>query len=102
MKTKTEKLDEEIANFEALLKEKQQEKKILTEDPEKELATNLHDMFCPFNHADQCNWLYDKGNWSMSSRKAYLTRARQFKRKCDTLQLDTEDTLELIKFTRSF
>ena len=46
--------------------------------PENErfIAEYMHDKTCKSSHEDQCDWLYDKGDWSMHSRKHYLEKAK--------------------------
>ena len=45
----------------------------VTED---NIAEYMHDKTCKSSHEDQCDWLYDKGDWSMHSRKHYLEKAK--------------------------
>lgn len=45
--------------------------------PDREIATALHSKLCIDNHIDRCDWFYDRGDWSIYSRKKYLKSAQQ-------------------------
>lgn len=39
------------------------------------VAELLHEKICKHSHTDYCDWMYDKGAWTESSRVNYLQRA---------------------------
>lgn len=45
-------------------------------DSDKKLATILHEKQCKYNHVDGCSWYYRENDWSDSTHKEYLEKAR--------------------------
>ena len=61
MKT-VEQIDNQIAQYEDKIQQlKEERKKVLTIDPERRMAAQMHSMFCTHNHTDGCDWCY--GSW---------------------------------------
>lgn len=67
---------------------------------EKELATELHELLCRWNHTDGCGWLYFKGTdseWNReSSHVEYIRMARIIITQNDNAE-ETIKTIQLIK-----
>lgn len=49
------------------------EKAALPED--KQLAIELHELLCHWNHTDGCGWFYEK-DWTGYAHERYLVKAR--------------------------
>ena len=69
METKIAKLHEALAKEEA---------KVTAFDnlgPVKELATEIHESDCNWNHDDGCEWFDDEDDWTDGARAKYLDKA---------------------------
>lgn len=69
-------IDTEIAKLEKELKILRERQDKFEEKPiEIQVATQLHDILCTWNHTDGCGWFYHENNWEEYSHKHYLQKA---------------------------
>ena len=74
---KKQELLDQIESLKVQVK-KEEEKEVKSAhipETQKELAERLHKTLCRHNHTDGCDWFYDDGSWTESSRKNYLRKA---------------------------
>ncbi len=97
IETLKEKKAAEIADLTRKLADAKADLDELNQMPEiKEVATELHELLCHWNHTDGCGWFYDKGDWSEYSRKEYLEKAEAV-----LAITDTDTVLKVIKASRN-
>ena len=78
------KYDTEIDELKSKLFHLESERdKFLALPEEQRLAETLHDKFCSSNHTDGCDWFYDTGDWTSSSRKQYRLKAKTMLKEVD-------------------
>lgn len=66
-----------------------------------ELATKLHDYFCPYNHTDGCDWPYrDDWDEKWSAHKQYYEKAEILYNKYGEQSFDIVETLKEMKTLR--
>ena len=91
---------EEIADLERQLGILQKE------DPEKQLARELHSQFCTHNHTDGCGWFYEVRNgiddWSDSSHADWLDRAGKVLAQCQKDNIDPVAAIRVYKLIRGY
>ena len=62
----------------------------------KDLAEVLHEKLCPFDHVEQCTWLYENDRdqpWSEWGHRHYFEKAHQLSTKTD---LPTETLIKVV------
>lgn len=86
---------QELADLEAQLV------KAKLESPDHQLAKELHNMLCKWNHTDGCGWFYEFKNkeddWTGHAHGAYLKKAQMLIHKCEQNGIPVESALEIYK-----
>jgi len=98
-------IEEQIKQHEQGLKDLQaQLEEAKLESPDKQLATELHNMLCTWNHTDGCGWFYEfnnkKDNWTSDAHGTYLKKAQKLIHKCEQEGVKVEQALGLFKMIK--
>lgn len=64
--------------------------------PEQELATELHEMLCNWDHMTGCYWNLEK-HWDSSARQRWMNKAERI-----SALSDPETALQIVKIAREF
>ena len=71
------------------------------ENPEYQLAKELHGMQCHWNHTDGCSWFYEIKNkvddWSGSAHGTYLKKAQSLIHKCKQVGVTVDQAMTIAK-----
>jgi len=99
------KIEEQISSHEQeLARLKQELEAAKLESPDHQLAKELHDMLCTWNHTDGCGWYYEfrdkQDDWSGHAHGQYLTRARKLIHKCEQEGTTVENALAMYKLIK--
>lgn len=74
------------------------------EDPDHQLAKELHSMLCTWNHTDGCGWFYEfkdkKDDWTRDAHREYLGRARKLIHACNNEGVTVERAIEIFKLIK--
>lgn len=101
-----------IASYEADIKKREQElvaakeqlKKAKLESPDKQLAKELHNMLCYWNHTDGCGWFYEfkdnQHDWTAYAHGQYLLKAQNLIGKCKEHGIAVEEALSIYKLVK--
>jgi hypothetical protein len=105
-KTVTE-IKKEIAKQKSELEKLQHQLDVAkSESPEIQLAKQLHNMVCSWNHTDGCGWYYESKNgvedWNGHAHGEYLKRARILIHRCEKENISVDTAIELYKFVRGY
>lgn len=108
-----EELERELAQRKAELEKLIKEEKEAAEkaqaeldnnDPLKQLAIQLHNSLCRYNHTDGCGWYYEvsneRHNWNGCSHENWLNKAREVSTKLDEVGVSKEQAFEVIKILK--
>lgn len=101
-----ESLEQEIAKRqEEIAKIQKQIEQAKKEKPEYQLAKQLHDLTCRWNHTDGCSWFYEinkdgEHDWNRSEHENYLKRANKLMHICEEKRIDVKQAIELYKIIR--
>lgn len=91
LKNEIEEKKRELANLE------ENQRFLEKSGPEYVLAVRLHSKLCRWNHTDGCGWFYavkdGKHDWSDSSHRNYLEKARKILRETE---LDVETIIKVL------
>jgi hypothetical protein len=72
--------------------------------PDKQLAEELHNIQCHWNHTDGCDWYYEISdnivNWDGQAHGEYLKRARRMICACEAEGIDPKVVVSLFKILR--
>lgn len=98
-------IEEQIKQHEQGLKDLQaQLVEAKLENPDKQLATELHGMLCTWNHTDGCGWFYEfnnkKDNWAGHDHGKYLKKAQKLIHRCEQEGVAVEQALGLYKMIK--
>jgi hypothetical protein len=76
------------------------------ENPELQLAKELHDTVCRCDHTSECGWFYEINNkvedWTGYAHDVYLTKARNLTLACEGVHISVEQGLEIFKLVRGY
>lgn len=82
------------------------------ETPDHQLAKQLHDMLCTWNHTDGCGWYYEMKNnqddwtennqddWTGDAHGRYLINARIVMHQCDLRKISVDTAIEIYKMVK--
>lgn len=93
-----EKIKQHKAEMAKLEKELERAK---LESPDHQLAKELHNMLCTWNHTDGCGWYYEFKNkeddWTGSAHGAYLKKAQMLIHTCEQEKITVEKAISIYK-----
>ena len=80
--TETKKMQTQITDLQSQINALEEQKKELANmHPHAQLAIELHERFCTWNHTDGCCWHYEitkgKHNWNSIAHLRYLKKAEK-------------------------
>ena len=95
IKQRTVQFNQEVKDLEAQLEA------VKLESPDQQLAKQLHDMLCTWNHTDGCGWYYEMKNkqddWTGYAHKQYLGHARKIMHQCVQRKISVDTAIEVYK-----
>lgn len=97
--SKIEEAEQEIAKREKEIQALREQLDTLKAEPlDTQLARELHDMLCTWNHTDGCGWFYEMKNkqddWGGNTHGEYLNRARRLMMRCDHEGVELQTALK--------
>ena len=98
-------IEEQIKKQKQELKELEEKLvKAKLESPDHQLAKELHNMLCTWNHTDGCGWFYEMKNkqddWNGSAHGTYLKKAQKLLHVCDQEGITVERAIEMYKLVK--
>lgn len=104
MSTVTE-IAAEIARRKQELAELETQLEVAKNEPEDiQLARQLHNLLCQWNHTDGCGWYYESKNkkedWAGQAHARYLSKARMLTHQCKTKNISTQNAIEIFKMVK--
>lgn len=92
------------AQREELAKLEQQLQTLESESTDQQLARELHDLTCSWNHTDGCSWFYEpevgKDAWTGYAHSRYLDRARKLMVACEHQNITVEQAINNYKLIK--
>ena len=89
---------DELAKLEAQLEQAE------SEPTDYQLARELHDLTCGWNHTDGCSWFYEpevgKDAWTGYAHSRYLGRARKLMVACEHQKITVEQAINNYKLIK--
>ena len=99
MSTVTKLTTEITRRQEELTKLQAQLEQLKSEPYEYQLARELHDKLCRWNHTDGCGWYYETKDgteiWTGHAHDTYLAKARKLIHKCEKSKITVDLALEI-------
>lgn len=89
---------------EELTKLQAQLEQLKSEPYEYQLARELHDKLCRWNHTDGCGWDYENNDgtedWTGQAHDRYLGKARKLIHQCKDKNISTQFAIEIFKMLK--